>query len=300
MAKTGTIFLNLIKSLSPQKKSDIIAGIGCPDEIFKMGHQDLKKISSLNDHDIKAIIEARSSGVLDTELSDIQRKNIAVIDIFDEQYPKLLKEISHPPLVLYIRGNTDVLNQRCLAVVGSRKATSYGIAMADEFSAQLASLGLVIVSGLARGIDSAAHRAALREGVTIAVMGSGLNNVYPRENRELADKISQGGAVISEYPMNEPPLKENFPRRNRIISGLSKGVLVIEAALRSGALITARRGCEQNRDIFALPGKVDSALSKGTHALIKEGAKLVESVEDIIEELPFEFIGAEEKAANNC
>ena len=300
MAKSGTIFLNLIKTISEKKKQDIISCLGCPDEVLKATESSLRKIASFSDSDIRAIIEARTSGVLDSELNAVKNAGVEVIDIYDDSYPELLKEISHPPLVLYVKGNVDVLSKRCFAIVGSRNATDYGISMAQRFGAELANLGIVVVSGLARGIDSAAHRAALKSGITVAVTGSGLNRVYPRENTELASAISKQGAVISEYPMSEPPLRENFPRRNRIISGLSKGILVVEAALRSGALITARHGCEQNRDIFAIPGNVDSEGSKGTHALIKEGAKLVESIEDIVQELPFEFISQEEETASSC
>lgn len=286
MARKDLIFLNLIKNLSPKKKEEIISCFECPNCILEYGRSQLRKIASLNEKDIDTILASRDSGILDKELADIEKEKVKVIDIYDDQYPSLLKEISHPPLVIYIKGNPSILNKTLFSIVGSRMPTSYGIAMAEEFSYQLASLGFVIASGMARGVDSIAHKAALKVGQTIAVLGSGLKHIYPPENKGLAQDIERAGAVISEFSLNEPPSSSNFPRRNRIISGLALGVLVIEAALRSGALITARFGNEQNREIFALPGKIDSPLSKGTNFLIKEGAKLVDSIEDIIEELP--------------
>ena len=247
----------------------------------------LKKIPS--EKDIEKILQVRDSGSLEKELKLIEKEKINVIDIFDVDYPNILKEISRPPLVLYVKGNIAALNKFLFAVVGTRLPTLYGISMAEEFSYKLASLGITVVSGLARGIDTAAHKAALRNGETVAVLGSGLLNIYPRENIRLAGQICSQGALISEFPLGTPPLKENFPRRNRIVSGLSHGVLVVEAAAKSGALITARLAMEQNREVFALPGNADSPLSKGGHSLIKDGAKLVDSIEDIIEELNIDF-----------
>ncbi|MBU0694284.1 MAG: DNA-processing protein DprA [Candidatus Omnitrophica bacterium] len=284
MAKEGSIFLNLL-NLSPKKIEDIIFAFKDPQRILDVKRRDLRGILSLRDNDAEEILTAQNSGVLDRELGLISKEKIEVIDIFDENYPSFLKEISYPPLVLYIKGDSGVLNKTLFAIVGTRIPTFYGISMAEDFSCKLSSLGFVIVSGLARGIDTAAHKGAIKKGETVAVLGSGLLNIYPGENKKLAQKISEKGAIISEFPLGEPPLRENFPRRNRIVSGLSRGVLVVEAAIRSGALITARLALEQNREVFALPGKADSPLSKGTHSLIKEGAKLVDSLEDILEEL---------------
>jgi len=193
-------------------------------------------------------------------------------------------------LVLYINGNKAALNKSLFAIVGTRNPTAYGISMAQDFSYNLSLLGIVIVSGLARGIDTAAHKGALKKGQTVAVLGSGLLNIYPRENTHLAERIAEkNGAVVSEFPLHMAPRRENFPRRNRIVSGLSKGVLVVEAAARSGALITAHLALEQNREVFALAGRADSLVSKGAHLLIKEGAKLVDSIDDILEELNISF-----------
>ncbi len=204
----------------------------------------------------------------------------------DKGYPTNLKYIYDPPPTLYVKGNILPEDNIAIAIIGSRRATYYGLKNAENLSFELAAGGITIISGLARGVDSAAHRGALKAGGrTIAVLGSGLNIIYPPENEKLAREILQCGAVISEFPQGTAPLRQNFPRRNRIISGLSLGVVVVEAAKRSGALITANLALEQGREVFALPGKIDSFTSRGTHDLIKQGAKLVESAEDIIEEL---------------
>jgi len=263
----------------------IISVFKDPDWIFKASSADLSSIPALSPNDIEKILILRSSKKLDQELALIDKEKIDCLDIFDKDYPKLLSQISNPPLVIYIRGSRRILSKFSFAIVGSRIPSIYGLSAAREFSYRLASLGIVIVSGLARGIDTVVHQEAIKNGETIAVLGSGLLNVYPRENKTLARHITQKGAIISEFSLLSPPLKENFPRRNRIISGLSKGVLIVEATVRSGALITARFACEQNREVFAMPGNIDSPLSKGTHLLIKEGAKLVDSLEDVLEEL---------------
>ncbi|NQS99519.1 MAG: DNA-protecting protein DprA [Candidatus Omnitrophica bacterium] len=214
------------------------------------------------------------------------QNQIETLSIRDKDYPTNLKYIFDPPQTLYIKGRMIPEDNIAIAIVGSRRASSYGLKNAQDLSFQLASKGITIISGLARGVDSAAHRAALQAGGrTIAVLGSGLNKLYPSENKELSEQVAKAGAVISEFPMETPPYRQNFPRRNRIISGLSLGVVVVEAARKSGALITANLGLEQGREIFAFPGKIDSLTSCGTHGLIKEGAKLVESSEDVIEEL---------------
>ena len=204
----------------------------------------------------------------------------------DKDYPTNLRYVYQPPATIYLEGSIIAQDQIAIAIVGSRRATDYGLNNAERIGFELASRGIAVISGLARGVDSAAHRGALRaKGRTIAVLGSGLNRIYPPENKKLAQEVAQNGALISEFTPDTPPHRENFPRRNRIISGLSLGVVVVEAAKRSGALITANFALEQGREVFALPGKVDSFTSGGVHDLIKEGAKLIESTEDIIEEL---------------
>lgn len=296
MAKRASILLNLL-NLSPNKIQAIMGSFNDIDSILNAKYSDLRQVLLLTDTDIKKILDLRNSRVLDKELKLIEKKKIDCLDLFDQDYPPLLKEISNPPLVLYINGNRNVLNKFLLAIVGTRIPTMYGLSTAEDLAYRLSLLGIVIVSGLARGIDTAAHRGAIKRGMSVAVLGSGLLNIYPRQNIKLAEGISHKGAVISEFPLFMPPLKENFPRRNRIISGLSKGVLIVEAALRSGALITARLSCEQNREVFAIPGNIDSPLSKGTHKFIKEGAKLVDSLEDILKEFNIDF-GLSEETPN--
>ncbi len=203
----------------------------------------------------------------------------------DKNYPELLKETGNPPLALYQLGKYDEQKLK-IAVVGTRRMTTYGKAVTEKLTRELAQLNITIVSGLAYGIDTISHATALEEnGETIAVLGSGLNNIFPSANKKLAERISKKGALISEYALDAPPLKHHFPSRNRIISGLSKGVLVIEAPLKSGALITSRFALEQNREVFAVPGPIFSKNSEGTNELIKSGAKLVNRIEDILMEL---------------
>ncbi len=223
-----------------------------------------------------------------SELQLAEKLGVWIIHLEDERYPAALKTIYDPPPVLYIKGTLSRRDNLAIAIVGSRRCSFYGQEQASRFAHLLASAGFTIVSGMARGIDSAAHQGALSaNGRTIAVQGSGLANPYPPENEKLFELISGSGACISELPLRYEPLAENFPPRNRIIAGLSLGTIVIEAALRSGALITARSALENGREVMAVPGKVDSPLSKGTHQLIKEGARLVESIEDVLETLGY-------------
>ncbi|MCM8823333.1 MAG: DNA-processing protein DprA [Candidatus Omnitrophica bacterium] len=288
MDKLPWLILNRGKVFSLREIEAIGKYFPHPKDILKAKTSDFLSIG-LKNREVEKILEFRDSQDLGREIKLIEKNGISIVDFFDDDYPPLLREIEHPPLVLYLKGDKKVLKEFCFAIVGTRLPTLYGLAMAEKFSFSLAGLGIVIVSGLAKGIDTAVHKGALRGGRTIAVLGSGLLNIYPKENKNLAEDIIVKGAVISEFPLEEPPLKENFPRRNRIISGLSKGVLVVEAALKSGALITARYALEQNREVFAIPGKADSPLSEGTHLLIKEGAKLVDSLKDVLEELDIEW-----------
>jgi DNA processing protein len=210
-----------------------------------------------------------------------------VVTLVDDEYPPMLKEIVDPPLVLHVRGDRTLLLRIGIAVVGSRRATPYGINAAAQLASQLAAAGLVIVSGLARGIDAAAHQAALdAHGPTVAVLGTGIDVVYPRGNARLFRRIESEGLIVSEFPPGTPPRPENFPIRNRVISGLSRGTVIVEATRRSGSLITARMAAEQGRDVFAVPGSIFSAGSEGTHRLIQYGAKLVHDANDVLEELP--------------
>ncbi|MCD6093618.1 MAG: DNA-processing protein DprA [Candidatus Omnitrophica bacterium] len=220
------------------------------------------------------------------ELFLIEKDKIRIITLLDKDYPASLKSIASAPLVLYAQG--EVLAQDCfaIAIVGSRLSSFYGIKTAERLSEELSYRGFTIVSGMARGIDTAAHKGALKSGGrTIAVLGCGLDIVYPRENKKLKEEIIHQGAVVSEFPLGTPPERFNFPIRNRIISGLSLGTVVVEAAKHSGALITANYALEQQREVFAVPGHIDSPTSQGTHQILKEGAKLVEDTDDILEEL---------------
>lgn len=209
-----------------------------------------------------------------------------IVTLADDFYPRALLEIPDPPSLIYAHGRIDLLQRSCLAIVGSRNATAQGESNAANFAKALSNAGLTIVSGLAVGIDAAAHRGGLEgAGSTIAVLGTGIDVLYPKRNSELAGRIAAQGLLLSEFPLGTGPVASNFPRRNRLISGLAQGCLVIEAALASGSLITARTSAEQGRDVFAIPGSIHSPVSKGCHALIKSGAKLVESAEDVLAEL---------------
>ncbi|MBI4342113.1 MAG: DNA-protecting protein DprA [Candidatus Omnitrophica bacterium] len=220
------------------------------------------------------------------ELERARRQGAAIVTPDDPGYPDALRTITDPPVALYLRGTLTEADRVAVAIVGSRHASLYGLQCAEQLAYELALRGVTVVSGLARGIDGAAHRGALRaSGRTLAVLGSGLSRVYPDEHRQLAKEIAGHGAVLSEYPMETQPLPRHFPQRNRLISGLSLGVVVVEAAQRSGALITADCALEQGREVFAVPGPMTAVTSHGTHQLLKQGARLVTSVEDILEEL---------------
>ncbi|GMR15734.1 MAG: DNA-processing protein DprA [Gammaproteobacteria bacterium] len=230
---------------------------------------------------------------VDKDLKWLEQENASILTLDDDHYPSMLKNIADAPPVLYILGQPEILSLPQLAIVGSRNPTHAGKDTAHDFAAYLTSMGVTVTSGLALGIDVAAHQGALDciqkntggHGFTVAVAGTGLDRVYPAKNREIAHKIAENGVLVSEYAPGTPPMPGNFPRRNRIISGLSMGVLVVEAALQSGSLITARLATEQGREVFAVPGSIHHPLAKGCHALIRQGAKLVETAEHILEEL---------------
>jgi len=252
---------------------------------WKAPQSELKR-AGLDKNSIEAITSGRSKISLDEEMEKLERYRIKVVTYQDEDYPARLKEIYDYPPLLYIRGSMIPEDEWCLAVVGTRRATVYGRQVTEEIVTDLARNKITIVSGLAKGIDSVAHHKALEVGGrSLAVFASGLDIVYPGENADLAKRLMQQGALISEYPLGTKPRAENFPRRNRILSGLSLGVLVVEAGESSGAIITANLAAEQNREVFAIPGSVLSTGSKGTNQLIQEGAKLVRDYTDILEEL---------------
>jgi len=281
--KRCLLALNMVEGLGSVKISQLLEHFNKAANIFGAQAEELERVFGIGAK-IAGRIKNFDWQVLDKELKLIKKHDIGVVTIAESDYPESLKQISDPPPVLYFKGSI-LSGGFNFAIVGSRRASYYGISVAEKFAQQLAALGIVIVSGMARGIDTASHKGALKaKGATLAVLGSGLLNIYPPENKLLAEKIAKSGAVISEFPLNTPPLRENFPRRNRIVSGLSRGVLVVEAAERSGALITADLALDQGRDVFAVPGEVDSPTSLGANYLIKQGAKLVNSIEDILEE----------------
>lgn len=254
-------------------------------DVFHAGREDLAGLRLA----AKATEDLLSGRALDNaykELEKIRRKAYTLLTFEDPAYPGYLKEIFDPPFVLYCAGRIEALTNPAVAVVGARNPTAYGRMVAERLAEELASRGCTIVSGLARGVDSCAHRGAMRAGRTVAVLGSGLDVCYPNENRRLFEQIGEKGAVLSEFPLGTRPLSFHFPVRNRIITGLSLGTVVVEAAERSGSLISARFALEQNREVFAVPGNITSALSRGSNGLLKGGAKLVEGWEDVAEELP--------------
>ena len=256
-----------------------------------------KKLEKFTAGELSVKIEAlkrEHGGALDGDLKLINKNKIEILTILDKKYPRLLKEIYSPPLVLYIKGEFLKESEFAVAIVGSRLASVYGISSAESLGYELASRGVVVVSGLARGIDTAAHKGAVQaHGKTVAVLGGGLGDIYPPENKKFADEIiGKAGAVISEFPMQAPPIPRNFPQRNRIISGLSLATIVVEAAKNSGALITADFALEQGREVFAVPGKIDSSTSFGTNDLIKQGARLIQTADDVIEELKLKLKSA--------
>ncbi|HLB57464.1 MAG TPA: DNA-processing protein DprA, partial [Gammaproteobacteria bacterium] len=252
--------------------------------LFSISAVELKK-AGLSEKQLHALKNVDWRNV-ESDLRWSEKNRCEIISLVDPRYPRLLREIPDAPSLLYVRGDVNLLSQSQLAIVGSRNPTAVGNQMAEDFAYSLTKAGLVVTSGLALGIDAASHRGALRAtGKTIAVFGTGLKHIYPRSHRSLAEDIAEQGALVSEFPPDESPKAKNFPRRNRIISGLSIGVLVVEAVLRSGSLITARYAVEQGRDVFAIPGSIHNPLARGCHALIRQGAKLVETAEDIVEEL---------------
>jgi DNA processing protein len=256
-----------------------------PQMVFSASRQQLLQVEGVTTRVVNSIRIHKASDKLQRELDQIDQKGFQLLTMLDPKYPPLLREIPDPPPYLYVYGKLEGSLDN-IAMVGSRHATPYGIATTRSLSEDLARLGITVVSGMARGIDTAAHEGALRgKGKTIAVLGSGLDRVYPSENKRIYHRISQQGAVVSEFPLMTAPEAHNFPIRNRIISGISLGTVVVEASKKSGSLITARLAAEQNREVFAVPGSVQSFKSTGTHTLIKQGAKLIEHVQDIVEEL---------------
>ena len=290
------IGISKIEGLGPIFITKLLKKFKSPEKIWKINKKDLKKIKGIGNKKAKKILNARNNLNLDKEIETLKEKNINFVTLSDNNYPKLLKQIYDPPPVIYYKGKEN-FSRNSLAVVGARMAGLYGKKIAMKFASKLAARGLTIVSGMARGIDSAGHKGALRaSGNTIAVLASGVDYVYPPENHKLYNNILENGMIISEFPPGIKPIPGYFPRRNRIISGLCQGVIVVEAAYKSGSLITADFALEQGREVFAVPGNIDRKLSRGCNNLIKEGAVITTSYKDIIEELNLynDFTNSEE------
>ncbi len=276
--------LSQIPGLGNEGSRRLLQAFGSPDAILSTPALTLKQF--VRPVVANAIVNHCADDILASVSSWLEDPLNHIVTLADTDFPQALLNIPDPPLLVYVKGRLDLLNHSSLAVVGSRSATVQGLRNAEVFSQAISEADLCVVSGMAHGIDSAAHLGGLRGiGSSIAVVGTGLDKVYPSANRDLAHKLAQEGALISEFPLGTPPLAHNFPRRNRIISGLSMGCLVVEATLQSGSLITARMALEQGRDVFAIPGSIHQPQSKGCHALIKQGAKLVENPRDILDEL---------------
>ncbi|GAB4061721.1 DNA-processing protein DprA [Uliginosibacterium sediminicola] len=280
----GWLRLTSVPGIGPERQRDLLAAFGLPARIFEASQAALAGV--IGAKLAKRLLEHDSAPNIAAALQWAAEPGNYIITLADAAYPQSLLQTADPPCLIYAKGRIELLNRPAIALVGSRNATAQGVANAERFAAALAEAGLCVVSGLALGIDAAAHRGALgRSGSTVAVIGTGADRIYPASNVALARELAESGLILSEFALGTPAAAYNFPRRNRIISGLSRGVLVVEAALGSGSLITARMALEQGREVFAVPGSIHSPLSKGCHLLIKQGAKLVESAQDVLEEL---------------
>lgn len=278
------IWLSRINGIGARKFLSIYEHFGNIEKVYSAKEIDFYGISNINKRDINHILKNKNLEETMEYIKKLKKQKVGFLLYKDNNYPTLLKEIYDPPAVLYYKGNMEI-DEIAISIVGSRKASYYGLKMAKKLAYELASLGVTIVSGMATGIDTYAHKGAIEaKGKTIAVLGCGVDVIYPIENSDLMKEIETKGLILSEYPLTTLPKANNFPARNRIISGLSLGTIIIEAGEKSGSLITAEFALEQGRNVYAIPGNIDSQTSKGTNNLIKEGAKVVTSVEDIIED----------------
>ena len=277
------IWFSLIKGLGCIRKKKLLELYKTPERIYNLPKEELLKVDGIGNEIVKNIVEVKNERLLDYHIKYMKENNIDIIHICEENYPQILREIYDPPISLYINGNENIFNKKSIGIVGCRECSEYGKNAAKYFAYNLAKENICIVSGLARGVDSYAHLGSLSTGRTIAVLGNGLDMIYPKENAMLANEIiKRGGTIISEYPCGVRPNKMNFPARNRIISGISDGIIVVEAKEKSGTLITVDFALEQGRDVFVVPGNINSINSVGTNELIKQGAKVVTTYKDII------------------
>jgi DNA processing protein len=278
--------LTFIKDIGPVTCKRLLSAFGSPQKIFEARLNELKDIEDIGESRAEKILKFNSWNRVEKEIRAINLKNIRILKYTDKEYPVPLRQIDDSPVILYTKGNFIEEDKYAIAIVGSRRMTDYGRKVAETIAFEIASRGLTVISGMARGIDTSSHKGALKAGGrSIAVLGCGIDRPYPPENVKLLESLSDSGCVISEFPIGTPPNKENFPRRNRLISGLSMGVLVVEATDNSGSLITAQYALEQGKEVFAVPGNIISKNSEGTNNLIKNGAKLVQKTDDILEEL---------------
>ena len=285
--------LNFLPDIGPVVARRLLSAFGSAENIFRMPAEELRKVEGVGENRAGNITGFNRWDTVRKELDSAEKNNVSLVAFNDSRYPEGLKRINDAPPLLYVKGDLKETDKFAIAMVGSRSSTNYGMQVAERMSHKLASSGLTVVSGMARGIDAASHKGALKAGGrTIAVLGSGLDVPYPASNLGLMRAIQSSGAVISEFPFGTPPNKENFPKRNRVISALSFGVIVIEAALDSGSLITVGYALEQGKEVFAVPGNITSGSSRGTNDLIKKGARLIERAEEVIDELRPQLKGA--------
>ncbi len=287
-ARESYIALNMMDGIGPVKVRSMIDALGSPDAIFASEYKELVNVDGIGPALAKRILSQGPEFDVPAEIKKAEKLGARLVTLLDDDYPAPLKEIHDPPLALYVRGTLEPKDKHAIALVGSRRTTHYGRTVADRLGYQLAKVGFTVISGLARGIDTAAHQGALKGGGrTGSVIGSALDKLYPPENAGLSDEIAKQGFVMSEFHMGVEPGRTTFPMRNRIVAGLCQGVVVVEAARGSGALITCKQATEQGRLVFAVPGRIDAATSRGCHDLIKDGAKLVDDVDDILDELQY-------------
>jgi DNA processing protein len=288
--------LHLVPGLGNMAFKKLLDRFGSPTDVFRAKLADLSQVEGLRKRVVQGIVQRQFSQDPESVLRDLEKHGARTMIFSDAEYPDPLREIHDPPMVLYIKGEAIPGKATFVAIVGSRNSTPYGVKTAENLAQGLARRGLGIVSGLARGIDSAAHWGCIEgRGFTIGVLGTGIDAVYPSSNKKLFDVMAEKGAVVTEFPLKTPPEPKNFPIRNRLISGLSRGVIVVEATMKSGSLITASVALEQGREVFAVPGSVHSFKSQGCHFLIKQGAKLVENADDVLDELGLNYTYAAKK-----
>jgi DNA processing protein len=289
-SREALVALNMIPHVGPVRYRQLLDSFGDPMSILTASKDKLLRVNSVSEVTAESIATWESGIDLSGELKRIKEFGCQIVVQEDENYPELLRQIYDPPLLLYVKGTLAPKDKNSVAIVGSRMTTSYGTSTARKLGYQLSFMGVTVISGGARGIDTAAHQGALSaKGRTIAVLGTGINQVFPPENAALFEKIISNGALITQFPFNRPADKQSFPIRNRIVAGMSLGTVVVEANLTSGALITANFAVEYGRQVFAVPGQIDSPRSKGCHDLIKKGAKLCEGAEDIVTEFEYLF-----------